>query len=171
MVEGEGRHLYISLDVAGSLVPSAVYEPAGDLLRMARMLMRGDKVRLFGGVRRATSKHPAILNIEKIEVVSVQPKVRYANPACEKCGKATKSEGTGKGFQCRTCGAKAVGKMKEITVVPRDIHVGIYLPSPGAQRPLTKQLIRYGKEIHSSHPIVEGWIQPERLRNLQLPTC
>lgn len=168
MVEGEGRHLYISLDVAGSLVPSAVYEPAGDLLRMARRLMRGDRVRLFGGVRRATSRHPAIINIEKIEVVSVQPNVRRANPVCEKCGKATKSEGTGKGFQCRTCGAKAAGKMKEITVVPRDIQVGIYLPSPGAQRHLTKQLIRYGREARSSYPLVEGWIQSDHSKYLQV---
>jgi tRNA(Ile2)-agmatinylcytidine synthase len=167
--EGEGSHVYISLDVAGSTVQSAVYEPAGDLLRMTRHLMRGDHVRVFGGVRRSTTRHPAILNIEKIEVLSVEPNLKYANPACEKCGGTTKSEGKGKGFQCRTCGSKPDARSKRVTHVPRDIRPGTYLPSPGAQRHLTKQLIRYGREVHSSYPLVEGWIEPDLLRPLQAP--
>jgi len=169
LVEGEGGHLYISLDVGGSTVPSAVYEPAGDLLRMGRMLMPGDTVRLFGGVRRATRNHSAILNVEKIEVLSVQPSLRHANPACENCGKTTKSEGAGKGFQCRTCGAKPRRRSKVVTVVQRDVQEGVYLPSPGAQRHLTKQLVRYGREVHSPHPLVDGWIEPDRLRPLPAP--
>lgn len=167
--KGEGKHLYLTLEVAGSVVPAAVYEPAGDLLRMARKLMKGDRLRAFGGVRRATTKHPAVLNVEKIEVLHTEPKLKHENPLCEKCGRGTKSEGRAKGFQCRSCGARLRESGKRVTVVPRDIEPGVYLPSPGAQRHLTKQLIRYGREIDSPHALVDGWISPCAVRPLRVP--
>ena len=167
--DGEGRHLYITLVVAGSVVPAAVYEPAGDLLRMARRLTRGDRLRVFGGVRRASTRHPAILNVEKIEVLRTEPKLRRENPLCEKCGRTTKSEGRAKGFQCRSCGARLRESRKRVTIVPRGIEPGVYLPSPGAQRHLTKQLVRYGREVHSPHAIVDGWISPYGVRPLRVP--
>jgi len=167
--DGEGRHLYIALEAAGSVVPAAVYEPAGDLLRMARRLMKGDRLRVYGGVRRATSRHPAVLNVEKIEVLHAEPKLNRENPSCEKCGGSTKSEGRAKGFQCRSCGAKLRESRKKLTVVSRGIEPGVYLPSPGSQRHLTKQLIRYGREVHSPHDLVHGWISPDGVRPLRVP--
>jgi len=167
--DGEGSHLYITLEVARSIVPAAVYEPAGDLLRIARRLTKGDRLRAFGGVRRASTKHPAVLNVEKIEVLYTEPKLRRENPVCEKCGRRTKSEGRGKGFQCRGCGARMRAASRRVTSVLRDIVPGVYLPSPGAQRHLTKQLIRYGREVYRPHPIVEGWIRQADVRPLQVP--
>ncbi|MDA4134021.1 MAG: tRNA(Ile)(2)-agmatinylcytidine synthase [Thaumarchaeota archaeon] len=167
--EGEGKHLYITLEVAGAAVPAAVYEPAGDLLRMARRLMRGDRVRAFGGVRRGTIKHPAILNVEKIEVLYAEPMLRSENPVCEGCGGSTKSEGRARGFQCRSCGARLRESRKRVTIVPRGVEPGVYLPSPGAQRHLTKQLIRYGREVHSPHALVDAWISPYEIRPLRAP--
>jgi len=64
---GAGGHVYISLRVGGKDRPVAAYEPTGDLRRTAKLLRRGDRVRAFGGVRRATSLHPAVLNLEKFE--------------------------------------------------------------------------------------------------------
>jgi len=64
---GAGGHVYISLRAGAKNRPAAAYEPTGDLRRTARLLRRGDKVRAFGGVRRATSLHPAVLNLEKFE--------------------------------------------------------------------------------------------------------
>jgi tRNA(Ile2)-agmatinylcytidine synthase len=166
---GEGGHLYITLETKGVQVPCAVYESAGDLLRMARMLMKGDRVRASGGVRRSTQRHPAIINIEKIEVVSAEPMLRVVNPVCDACGGTTKSEGSGKGFQCRTCGAKPHERSKRVTELQRDIVPGVYLPSPAAQRHLTKQLVRYGNEARSVHPLIDRWVQPERVRSLRVP--
>ncbi|HLQ06426.1 MAG TPA: hypothetical protein VK126_01570, partial [Nitrososphaerales archaeon] len=40
------------------------------LRRTARLLRPGDRVRVFGGVRRATTLHPKVLNLEKLEVIS-----------------------------------------------------------------------------------------------------
>ena len=107
-----GSHMTISLSVGDSKVACMVYEPSGDLRFMARLLRAGDKVRVFGGVRRASSKNPAALNVERIDVL------------------ASKS------------------------ALP-----GSYLPSPRAQRHLTKQLVRYGNESQTKSPIIEGWIK------------
>jgi len=166
---GEGSHLYIELEVGGSVVPAAVYEPAGDLSRMARGLVRGDLLRAFGGVRRASTRHPAVLNVEKIEVLHTEPELRRGNPLCEDCGGSTKSEGRAKGYQCRSCGARLREARKTVTVVPRDIGPGVYLPSPGAQRHLTKQLIRYGREVRSPHALVDGWVSPYGVKPLRVP--
>ena len=64
---GAGGHVYISLRVGGRHRPAAAYEPTGDLRRTAKLLSPGDRVRAFGGVRRGTSLHPAVLNLEKFE--------------------------------------------------------------------------------------------------------
>ncbi len=68
---GPGGHVYLSLDVDGRKRPAAAYEPTGDLRRVARLLRRGDRIRAFGGVRKGTSLHPPILNVEKFEVKSL----------------------------------------------------------------------------------------------------
>lgn len=165
---GEGGHVYISVRVKDVTVPCAVYSPSGDLHSAARKLMHGDHLRLFGGVRRASQKHSSILNIEKIEILSVATKLRRENPSCRRCKRKMKSEGRSKGFQCRVCGAKLSGGQKTLAV-HREIDPGIYLPSPGAQRHLTKQLIRYGKESYSRQPLVNGWIAPDPLKPLRVP--
>jgi tRNA(Ile2)-agmatinylcytidine synthase len=65
---GAGGHVYLSLTAGGRNRPAAAYEPTGDLRRTAKLLRPGDSVRVFGGVRRGTSLHPAVLNLEKFEV-------------------------------------------------------------------------------------------------------
>ena len=68
---GAGGHVYVALMVHGRRLMSAAYEPTGDLMRTARLLRPGDRIRAFGGVRRATPLHPMILNMEKFEVLSL----------------------------------------------------------------------------------------------------
>jgi len=67
---GAGGHVYITLTAHGRNLPTAAYEPTGDLRRTAKLLRRGDRIRAFGGVRRPTSLHPAVLNLEKFEFAS-----------------------------------------------------------------------------------------------------
>ena len=67
---GAGGHVYVSLMTAGRERPVAAYEPTGDLRRMAKLLRPGERIRAFGGVRRPTSLHPAVLNLEKFEFLS-----------------------------------------------------------------------------------------------------
>ena len=71
---GAGGHVYVTLDVRGRRTMAAAYEPTGDLRRAARLLRPGDRIRAFGGVRRGTSLHPTILNMEKFGVLSLKPR-------------------------------------------------------------------------------------------------
>jgi tRNA(Ile2)-agmatinylcytidine synthase len=64
---GAGGHVYITFDASGRKRMLAAYEPTGDLRRTAKLLRPGDVVRAYGGVRRATTVHPAVLNMEKFE--------------------------------------------------------------------------------------------------------
>jgi tRNA(Ile2)-agmatinylcytidine synthase len=64
---GAGGHVYIALMTGGRNRLAAAYEPTGDLRRTAKQLRPGDKIKAFGGVRRPTSLHPAVLNLEKFE--------------------------------------------------------------------------------------------------------
>lgn len=97
---GEGGHTYITILSGGQRRLAAAYEPTGDLKRSVRLLRAGDRIRAFGGVRRGTSRHTEILNLEKIEVISLVER-------------------------------------------DRGLQKGIYIPSPRANRHLTKPLVRY----------------------------
>jgi len=66
---GPGGHVYLSLLSDGRRRVAAAYEPTGDLRRTARRLRPGDRIRAYGGVRRATSIHPTVLNLEKFELL------------------------------------------------------------------------------------------------------
>ena len=66
---GPGGHVYFSLRSGGNDHACAVYEPTGDLRRVARRLRQGDLLKVCGGVRRPTASHRAVLNVEKLEVL------------------------------------------------------------------------------------------------------
>jgi tRNA(Ile2)-agmatinylcytidine synthase len=68
---GPGGHLYLTLSSDAMKHSCAVYEPTGDLRRALKTLRAGDEIRAYGGVRRATSAHPKVLNVEKVEVLSL----------------------------------------------------------------------------------------------------
>jgi len=156
-----GGHLILRLRAQdSSTLCCMVYEPSGDLRRVARLLRPGDSVRVSGGVRRASSKNPAVINVEKIDVLSTSHQPIKTTPRCVLCGSGMKSEGRGKGHQCKRCGHKTA-EAAETGVhkpAPTGVHPGTYLPSPRAQRHLTKQLIRYGNEAVGSRAVVEGWV-------------
>ena len=158
----QGGHLLLQLRTHDSLTwRCLVYEPSGDLKRVARLLRPGDSVRVSGGVRRASRKNPPVINVEKIDVLSTSPQSIKVNPRCAACGSRMKSEGRGKGYQCKKCGHRS--PPGATAQAPRadstGIRLGTYLPSPRAQRHLTKQLIRYGNESVGSHTVVEGWVE------------
>jgi tRNA(Ile2)-agmatinylcytidine synthase len=67
---GAGGHVYITCDSSGQRRMLAAYEPTGDLRRMAKLLRPGDRIRAYGGVRKSTTLHPAVLNVEKFEFLS-----------------------------------------------------------------------------------------------------
>jgi len=134
----QGGHLMLELGVDSSTVNCMVYEPSGDLIRVARVLSPGDTVRISGGVRRASSKNPAVINVERIDVVSISHEAR---------------------------------KREAFRAAATRVNPGTYLPSPRAQRHLTKQLIRYGREHTGMNALVNGWVtRPSKSRPEQLLT-
>jgi tRNA(Ile2) C34 agmatinyltransferase TiaS len=115
----QGGHLMMTLRLEdASMEECWVYEPSGDLRRIANFLAVGDAVRISGGVRRGSPLHGRVVNVERIEVLSI-----------------SREAGNG-----------------------RRMGSGAYLPSPRAQRHLTKQLVRYGNEVLIGHSLVEGWL-------------
>jgi tRNA(Ile2)-agmatinylcytidine synthase len=164
----QGGHLMVRLRADdSSTAPCMVYEPSGDLRRVARLLEPGDSIRVSGGVRRASSKNPAAVNVEKIDVLSVSRGAFKATPRCVVCGSGMKSEGRAKGYQCKKCGRRSA-EPAPAKGSPRRIRLGTYLPSPRAQRHLTKQLIRYGREQKGVQALIEGWVKPPSTPRLEL---
>lgn len=64
----QGGHAYFTADCDGTERLVAAYEPTGDLKRTVARLSSGDEVRAYGGVRRPSSLHPRILNMERMDI-------------------------------------------------------------------------------------------------------
>jgi tRNA(Ile2)-agmatinylcytidine synthase len=123
----------------GEAIDAAVYEPAKQFRNVARQLVPGDGIVLFGSVRRS----PRTINIERImieDLARVENKV--ANPMCGNCKKRMKSVGKGKGYRCVKCGKKAM--KPEMKIIKRNLEKGYYEPPVCARRHISKILKRMG---------------------------
>jgi tRNA(Ile2)-agmatinylcytidine synthase len=141
----KGGHAFFTIKNDEGLALCAVYEPTG-LSQFAQKLSKGDLVEIGGGVRKATSKHPKVINVEYISISRLARKLEYVNPLCKNCDKRLKSDGKDKGYKCEVCGLKERNAQKVFVEVARDIKEGLYVPTPKAHRHLTKPLQRYGME-------------------------
>jgi len=141
----EGGHAFFTIRNDQGSALCAVYEPTG-LSQLAQKLSKGDLIEIGGGVRKATSKHPKVINVEYIRILQLAPKLEYTNPLCRNCHKRLKSDGKGKGYKCEICGYKERNMQKVAIEVARNIKEGLYVPVPKAHRHLTKPLQRYSME-------------------------
>jgi tRNA(Ile2)-agmatinylcytidine synthase len=157
-----GRHVIFSIKDLGSEVDCAAYEPTGVLRSVARKLIVGDQIEVYGGVRPKSSSRPLTINLEKIRLAKPAPQVTYRNPVCLKCGARLKSMGKGKGFRCDKCRARYPSFTKTAVRVKRDITRGLYITSTRSQRHLTKPSSRYGmeKQRRKVESLVDGWHFP-----------
>ena len=142
----KGGHVFFSIISKSKELRCAVYKPTGITTKMMH-LKKGDKVRIGGSVRKASKKHPRIINTEFIHVLNLQKNVHFTNPLCTRCNKKMKSKGRNQGFQCIKCGRKA--RKKIIQETPREIKQELYLPIPSAHRHLTRPRQRIG--ISNTH--------------------
>ena len=143
----EGGHVLFTVeDDMKNTCWAAVYEPTG-LTKIASQLYVGDQIEIGFGVRKATIKHPKVLNIEYIFIHKLVQIHNTVNPICNDCKKRMKSEGKNKGYQCKKC-KKIDRTSKKISLIkPRLIQEGLlYIPVLKAHRHLTKPIHRYGKE-------------------------
>lgn len=159
-----GRHVIFSIRNESGQVDCAAYEPTGALRKVAMKLTVGDVVEVHGAVRAPVGGKPLTVNLEKLRVIRLAPKLTCQNPVCPKCGKRLKSMGKGQGFRCEKCGSKHPELMKTRVNVKRGLEKGLYFTSARSQRHLTKPLRRYGLEKHrgSFEGMIEGWHSPWR---------
>ena len=152
-----GSHVIFKVRDDSGEVDCAAYEPTGSFRHVVRLLILGDEVRVYGGVRPMSPK--LTLNAEKLEVLSLAEKVKSMNPRCPECGGGTESMGSGQGYRCKKCGYRD-GELGKLRVVqPRELRPGVYLPDRDAHRHLTKPLKRYGRERgYSPEALFEPWI-------------
>jgi len=153
------RHVIFSIKDETAEVDCAAYEPTGDLRKIARELIVGDEIEVYGAVHKATANKPVTINLEKISIKSLAKKTVSENPLCPNCNKRLKSMGKNQGLRCEKCGSKYSELKKTESVMPRALKVGLYVTSTRSQRHLTKPLRRYGleKACREHEPMIDGW--------------
>jgi tRNA(Ile2)-agmatinylcytidine synthase len=140
------RHLIFQIHDTSGELDCAAYEPTKTFRNIIRQLQLGDHVRVSGGVRPPSHHHPLTLNVEKLEILTLQPIIQYHNPSCKQCNKRLTSMGFQKGFRCKKCHIREPDAKKIAVSIPRTVSPGVYLPPLSAHRHLTKPFSRYGRE-------------------------
>jgi len=156
------RHVVFSIKDESGQVDCAAYEPTCALRKIARKLIVEDYLEVYGGVRKPSKNNPLTINLEKIRLLKLAPKIAYQNPICPKCGKRLKSMGKNKGFRCDKCGSRYPNLEKVGVKFKREIQKGLYITSTRSQRHLTKPFRRYGMEKYgtTAKKMIEGWHFP-----------
>lgn len=141
-----GGHVIFRIKDENGEVDCAAYEPTGTLRKVAKKLIAGDLIEAYGGVRLTSSRHPITINLEKIRILNLAPKIVFFNPKCPRCSKRMKSMGKEKGYRCDKCGFRS-SKLEKVAVKnKRILEKGLYITSQRSQRHLTKPMLRYGRE-------------------------
>ena len=137
----KGGHVFFKINSNNHEFWCAVYKPTG-ISTVASHLIKGDKIHVGGGVRKASKNFPRIINLEFIKIINLEKNNSITNPLCKKCNKKMKSKGQNQGFQCIRCGKKATKKTS--IEIPRKIKKQLYLPKISAHRHLSRPLQRIG---------------------------
>ncbi len=137
-----GGHVIFSINKDGQKIQCIVYKPTG-MTQIASKLIKGDLVKIGGGIRKASKNHKRILNVELLKVLELERNLKTVNPLCRNCNKRMKSKGKNQGFECVKCGNTSKHKLLE--EIPREIERRLYVPIMSAHRHLTRPLQRIGK--------------------------
>jgi tRNA(Ile2)-agmatinylcytidine synthase len=156
------RHAIFSIRDESTEVDCAAFEPTGTLRHTAMKLMVEDVVEASGAVKTPSQPNPLTINLEKIRVTKLQPKLVYQNPLCPNCGKRLKSMGKNQGLRCEKCGFKRKDPSRIQVRIKRGLKKGVYITSTRSQRHLTKPLTRYGMEKRSyqGEELIDTWHFP-----------
>jgi len=152
-----GGHVFFMLNTQNKTIKCAVYKPT-KITHIAKNLTIGDKVLLGGGVRKASRNHSRVFNIEFLHIKELVEIKKQKNPFCQKCKKHMKSEGKNQGFKCIKC--NNTSQQKNTIIIPRQIKVGLYIPTSSAHRHLTRpkeRLLKDNTQKESSKSI--QWIK------------
>ena len=136
-----GGHVVVPV-ADGGRIDAVFYEPSGPLRAVARRLVVGDRLILYGSVRSS----PRSINVEKMRIVGLEEvTAKTANPVCPACGKSMGSLGSGQGYRCKRCGRRAREADAGWTPVDRGLDVGWHEPPVASRRHLHKPIRRMSK--------------------------
>ncbi len=155
-----GGHVFFNLENREGEITCACYEPTADFRKTVLGLIPGDTVEASGGIRKPTSTHSRVLNLEAVRPVKLERIITLSNPKCPSCKIAMKSMGKGQGFECYKCGNVSMAP-KQSHEEKRSISKKLYIPPLKAHRHLTKPLHRYSsseKKTETPENLIDGWI-------------
>ena len=138
----QGGHVFFSIRVKDKKIKCGIYKPT-KITTIAQNLILNDKIRIGGGIRKASKNHERIVNVEFLDVMELAKDIRVSNPSCKKCSKKMKSKGSKQGFECTKCGNRSY--VKSTSEIPRKIQCKLYLPVMSAHRHLTRPYQRIKK--------------------------
>ena len=143
-----GGHVTFSINCKNKIINCYLYKPT-KITHVATSLIKGDKILVGGGIRKATKNFDRSLNIEFLKPLKLQNQVKQRNPYCKLSKKHMKSKGKDQGFQCIHCGKKSNGKI--LQTIPRKISKKMYIPTTSAHRHLTKPIQRFSRKNNKNH--------------------
>ena len=128
-----GGHVRLSVtDGPASVIDCLAFEPTKTLPRVARTLLPGDRVAVWG----SRAEDP-VLRLEGISVLRLAPRFRpSAPPRCDVCGRRARSLGRARGFRCPGCHRRWPPEAARPVRVPPALPKGRYDPTPSARRHL-----------------------------------
>jgi len=133
----KGGHVFFPVKDSTGKIDCAAYEPTKNFREIIRQLTPGDKVEVYGGIR----KEPIEINLEKINIKYLEKQMeKIENPICPKCNKHMKSIGKNQGYKCKKCGLKSNRPL--VKEIKRNIKTGFYEVPVCARRHLSKPLKR-----------------------------
>ncbi|MGA2160671.1 MAG: tRNA(Ile)(2)-agmatinylcytidine synthase [Methanoregula sp.] len=131
---GAGGHVSFVIRDGDAEVRCMAYEPTKNFRDTVRALVPGDEIVTVGSFKKGS------INLEKMNLVVPARDLRIKAPLCSVCNKRMTSDGKGKGYKCRKCGAHA--KDPEVQECSRKLSAGWYEVPPTARRHLAKPLCR-----------------------------
>ena len=131
---GTGGHVSFTIRDGDHAVRCMAYEPTKNFRQIVRQLVPGDAVIACGSYKKGS------INLEKMNVVSLAKASTVRPPVCTACNKRMTSDGKGKGWKCKKCGARA--EVPDVQEITRTLKAGWYEVPPTARRHLAKPLCR-----------------------------
>jgi tRNA(Ile2)-agmatinylcytidine synthase len=129
-----GGHVSFIMNDEGFTVRCMAYEPTKNFRQIVRQLMPGDEIIAVGSYKKGS------INLEKMKIISLARADRIRPPACRACNKRMTSDGKGKGWKCKKCGARS--DMPDLQEISRTLVTGWYEVPPTARRHLARPLCR-----------------------------
>jgi tRNA(Ile2)-agmatinylcytidine synthase len=128
-----GGHVRFSMtDREGDALPCVAFEPTKTLPRIARELVPGDRLRVWGS--RTTD---AAFRLEGIELLRLASRTTAPRPPrCPACDRSAHSLGRLRGYRCQKCHRKWPPEAALVRANPSALGIGVYHPTPSARRHL-----------------------------------